>query len=297
MRLFRRVGQSEVLQADAGVGAGAASAPSFARPAARPPLAGWFSNSPLLSGLAVKFVQLAFLAGVYGLLEWITWAEILKPTVMPRPHDVLQTFGESIRSEYVTDNLRVTFRRLGYSFGIAASLGLLTGVVLWRLPLLGKALEPLMASLYAVPWIFFYPLLLILLGIGDKPIILLAVVLGFVPVALNTFVGFREIRPIMLKVGRATGSSPLHTFYKIMMPSAAPYVVAGLKLGFIYTFLSVIATEFLVSADGLGYIVRFAYEFFQVREMYAYVLFIIVLAFILTWLLDRVERALRGRYQ
>jgi len=247
--------------------------------------------------LVTRLQQAAFIALIIALLEGITLAGMVRPTMIPPPHDIFRAFGQAISSGFIAEHLAATFQRLAIAFAIATALGILIGVGLWRAPVLGKALEPLIASLYAMPWIFFYPLLLILLGIGSKPIIFLAVILGVIPIALNTFIGFAEIRPIFLKVGRATGCSPWQTFYKILAPAAAPYIISGMKLGFIYTFLGVVATEFLVSPKGLGFIVHFAYEYFQVKEMYAYVLFMILLAFTLTFSLDRLERALRGRYQ
>lgn len=214
-----------------------------------------------------------------GVLEIVAVAGWVSPTVLPPLHDILSTFVTEVTSGGLLAQAGETFRRLLFGMLIGTLCGLALGVFFWRVPSIGRGLEPLVGSLSAVPWIFFYPLLLLFLGINSGPIVLLAAVRVFVPVTLNVLVGLRDVPPIYYKVGRTFRLSQRQTILKIVTPAAAVYLLAGLEVGAIYGFLSVVGTEFLISDKGLGYVIAQDYNLFRVTHMYAYVLTMVVIAF------------------
>ena len=254
--------------------------------------------SPLLKSLIIlRAQQLGIIAFFLLIFEFITLMEWVRPTTIPFMHKIFPAFWNSILSGEVLPHLGASLYRLLLSVTFATIISVPTGLLLWRIPLLGKAMEPIFASLYGMPWIFFYPVFIIMLGLGNTPIVVLGVLYGSIPIVLNTFLGFTQVRPIYMKVAQSTQASGWRTFWQIQAPAAAPFLVSGMKIGFIYSFLAVITSELLTSPTGLGFLVYYNYYYFNTTEMYGNVLFLIVTGFTLVFLLNRLERALRGRFE
>jgi NitT/TauT family transport system permease protein len=179
------------------------------------------------------------------------------------------------------------------SFGIGTVGGLLVGVIFWKLPFVGATFEPYLVSLYAAPTVVFYPILLAVLGLGPGPIILIASTMAMIPVALNTMVGLKSIPPSLPKLARSMNLGVGQTFRKVLLPAATPLLVPGLVLGCIYATIGVIAMEFILASNGLGFRIGYAYRSFDIERMYAYIVVVVVVAAAVNVALNRIERRVR----
>jgi NitT/TauT family transport system permease protein len=248
--------------------------------------------------MKVRVIQLLILVGIVAVLELIASIGLVRPTVFPAPHLAAEAVWVSLQDGTLFANVAVTLGRVARAFAGAVAVGLAMGVVLWRLPRpVTRSIEPLLASLYAVPWIAFYPALLVVLGLGDAPVVLVAAILSAVPITLNSFIGLSGLRGSWLSVARVTRASLARRIFSVMLPGAAPHIISGLKLGFIYAYLGVIGTEYLRSTEGLGYLVNTSYYFFRTTEMYGYVGVVLVLAIVVTLALTALERRIGGRFR
>jgi NitT/TauT family transport system permease protein len=178
------------------------------------------------------------------------------------------------------DHLAVTTVRVMAGLVAGCLLGFGLGVLFWRLPAIGRSLEPYLLAFYAVPLVVFYPFLLVLLGINSWPIIAISTVMCSVPVALNTWIGFREQMEIHRLVGQALQMPPLLRFRRIELPGALPEIFTGARVGAVYSLVGTIGMEFMVSSKGLGYAVRYQYETFNVPSMYLFLAATLALSFV-----------------
>lgn len=173
--------------------------------------------------------------------------------------------------------------------------GVPLGYLLWRSRGVARALNPYLTTYYAIPVFVFYPLLLAIFGFNVTPIVIIAWAWGVVAVALSTAIGFGHVRTAYVKVGRAMNLGRWEIVRRIMFRAAVPYIMTGLKLGSIYSLIGVVASEFILATQGLGFLVAFSYNNFRPSEMYAGILLIMVLAIALNALLSTVERRLYAR--
>jgi NitT/TauT family transport system permease protein len=144
-----------------------------------------------------------------------------------------------------------------------------------------------------MPLIFFYPLLLVVFGISPTPIILLSIVVGVPPVALNGTTALDGVATAWTKVARSLRATTAQTYLKVLLPAAAPLTFTGIRLSTIYVTISVIAMEFITGSGGVGYRARYYYSSFHVVELYAYVVLVVLLTWALYAVLTRIERNLR----
>lgn len=248
--------------------------------------------------MKVRAIQVTILIALTALWELASLSGMVRPTVLPPPHLAVEAVWGSLYDGTLIPNAAVTLARVAKAFVAAFIVGTAIGFALWRLPrTVTRSIEPLLASLYAVPWIAFYPALLVVFGLGDTPVILVAAILSTVPIALNTFIGLSGLKPSWSAVARVYRASLPQRVFRVLVPGAAPHMVSGFKLGFIYAYLGVIGTEYLRSTQGLGYLVNTSYYLFQTTEMYGYVGVVITLAVVITLSFTALEQRVGGRFR
>jgi NitT/TauT family transport system permease protein len=134
-----------------------------------------------------------------------------------------------------------------------------------------------------------------LVGINVWSVIVIGTVMAGIPMAVNTWVGLSGIRPVYLRLARSVGCGLLQTLFRVALPAAAPMTFAGLRLGTSYELIGAIAMEFTTAQAGLGYRIRYLYESFDTPQMYAYVAIVLVIAVLLTAVLEIAERVVATR--
>lgn len=244
------------------------------------------------SGVATTILValLALLCEIGPRAGW--WGE----EVLPSTSSIVASAADLLGQPQFWGDAGRTSLEIGLSIVFGSVLGLLLGLVFWKLPTVGRIFEPYLVSFYAVPMVLFYPLAIVVVGINASSVVILATVMATIPVALNTTVGLNGIRPVYLKLARSLQCSPRQLLTSIALPAAAPFIVAGLRLGVVYALIGSIAMEFVTAQAGLGYRIRYLYEIFDNQTMFAYIFVVLVVSMILTALLVAVEKLLvKGR--
>ncbi len=237
----------------------------------------------------------AILLGVVALLEILCLTGVIDKLTMQPPHRMVLDLVRMLTSGSLNGAIAKTFSNAGIAFLLALIVGIASAVVLYRLKFLRETLDPLFATYYAIPVFAFYPLLIIIFGLGDAPQILMGFMLAVVAVIVNTLNGFDRVPRVLLKTARVNGMGPVETALKIMLPSAAPYVLTGAKLAVAYAMIGIIGAEFIMSRGGMGYEISFAYTNFDNATMYPLILLILFVSVSINMALARWEKRLMRR--
>jgi NitT/TauT family transport system permease protein len=216
-------------------------------------------------------------------------------TVLPSPSRIFEAGGKEISDGPFLDDARATILALTLSVVIGLVLGGLAGYLFWRKQVIGKIFEPYLVSFYTVPLVVFYPMLIVMIGLNQWPIVLLGSVMAAIPMALNTWVGLTGVRSVYLNLARSLCLTRRQMVRQVALPAAAPMIIAGATLAAIYALIGVVAMEFMVAQQGLGYRIRYRYESFDNNGMYFYIVAVLVLSLILVWLLSFLPRLLGTR--
>jgi NitT/TauT family transport system permease protein len=246
-----------------------------------------FKASPALARWALLLVVL---------LVWEAVARLagLSPIIIAPPSAVfLQIVSTFLGEDTVPGfylNAAITIGEVIAAYLITMIVGVLLGLVFASSKIVGDAFEPLLLVLYAIPKIILYPLLILILGIGVLPNIAFGVLLGVFVVIFNTSAGLRQIEPNYLRLARSLGYGRRAIFFKVVLPAAAPTIVAGLRLGFGYTIIGVITAELLVVSLGLGSLIDYATVNYLTASLYALVLITLALGVAGNSLFSALER-------
>ena len=151
-------------------------------------------------------------------------------------------------------------------------------------------LEPLIAGLFAIPLVVFLPLFILFFGIGVESKIAFGATYAFFPIVLNTIGGISQVDPRFVTVARSMGATERQMFRRVLLPAALPVIVTGLRIGCIIGFLSILGSEMIAGLRGLGSRIVWLAEGMNTAEMFAYIVFVIIMAAILNMSLTRLQK-------
>jgi NitT/TauT family transport system permease protein len=239
--------------------------------------------------------RLAFGVGTILLLELLCRTGVIDHLTMQPPSEMLRDLAVLLASGSMNHAMLKTFMNVAIAGAAAVSAGIVVGVALHGRRAIRQVLEPLFATYYAIPVYAFYPLLIILFGLGDVPQILIGFMLAVVAVIVNTLNGLDRVARVHMKTARVYRLGPIATALKITLPSAALYLLTGAKLALAYAFIGVIGAEFIMSQTGIGYEISFAYNNFDNKTMYPLILLILAVSILINAMLSLWEQLLMQR--
>lgn len=182
--------------------------------------------------------------------------------------------------KFLRDELLRTVSLIALSFVLASATGLVIAYVMWRSSWIRSAVRPYLDIYYSLPLFAVYPMLVVLLGTGIAPIVLLASSFSLVVVVTNAYAGLNGVPPVIDKLA-ASLSMPRGRYVRsVLLPAAAPDIATGLKLALGFSIIAVLASEFILSTQGLGHFISAAYTSFKTEDMYAGVLMVVVLSLV-----------------
>jgi NitT/TauT family transport system permease protein len=240
-------------------------------------------------------VRLIIIIGLIGLLELLCRTGVITRFTMQPPSLIMCDLADILITGRHNAAIAKTLSNSAIAFVSAVIVGIAAGVVIHGVKLLREALDPLFATYYAIPVLAFYPLLIILFGLGDAPQIIIGFMLGVVAVIVNTLNGLDRVPRVLLKTARVARLSRPATARKITLPFAVPFVLTGVKLALAYSLIGVIGSEFIMSTGGMGFEISFAYNNFDNTTMYPLIVLVLVTAIGLNMVVRRWERVVLSR--
>jgi NitT/TauT family transport system permease protein len=247
--------------------------------------------------MSEKLLRVIVVVAMILLVELLCYTGIIPRMVMIAPSDMVVELGKILASGQFSADIQITFTNIAISTVLSVLLGFAAGVIIYSLPSLRDAIEPLLASYYAVPTFVFYPIFITLFGVGSASIIAIAVLLAVVSMVTATLNGLDRIPRVLRKTGQIYRMSRVKTALLIELPAAMPYLFTGVKLSVAYSFIGVIASEFILSGAGVGYAIAYAYNLFENGHMYALMLLVLIAVTVVNTLLNIVDRRLQARRQ
>jgi ABC-type nitrate/sulfonate/bicarbonate transport system permease component len=208
----------------------------------------------------------------------------------PAPSSVIAKLIEMLRSGELITNTLVSLRRLALGTLIGGAPALILGIAMGLNRWMRAAFDPIVAATYPIPKSAILPLALLIFGLGEGSKIFMVAIGVFFPVVINATTGVLEINRIYLDVGRNYKASRWDTFWTIALPGALPVIMTGFKLGIGIGLILIAIAEMIGAKSGLGYMIWTAWETFSVEQMYVGLFTIAIIGFVLTFLLNELER-------
>ncbi|WP_338603042.1 ABC transporter permease subunit [Sulfolobus tengchongensis] len=221
--------------------------------------------------------------------------KLISPYVLSPLSSAITTFPQLFNTNGLIPGglipqLLTTLTELGLAFAFSAVVGLIVGLILGYFKLVGDAYEPLIYLVYAIPGSIYYPVLFLTLGLGVQSKIALGFLFGVFPLIINIISGSKKLNQLYIRLARSMGANGFQVFTKIMIPALAPYIMSGLRLSLVFSFIGVILGEVIASKGGLGFAISVANYNFETPLMYDYIIVVIFLAALFLGIILMIER-------
>ncbi len=227
-----------------------------------------------------------------GLVVWETYGRAIHTVIFAYPTQIAKAFFDLARTGELWFYLQGSLVVLALGLGLAIVIGIPLGIVMGRRPTVEQALEPYINALYSTPTVALIPLIVLWAGFQVKAKVILVFLFCVFPILINTYQGVKNADARLLEVARSFCAGEWSLWRDLMVPSAAPYILAGIRLGIGRGLVGMVVAEFYTAITGLGYMIVQYANTFRTDRLFVPIVVLMILGVGLTSLLRRLERAL-----
>jgi len=224
------------------------------------------------------------LSVVGGLLLWELVSRILiaNALFLAAPSEIVVALYNLARTGELWHHMAVSGAEFALGYVIASVLGIALGLAMASSVTVKRAAQPWVSGLYATPTIALAPLFILWMGIGIWSKVIVVVTLVIFSVSINTEAGLRTTSERLIEMLRSFGATPRQIFFKVSLPSAVPFILAGLKLGIGRGLIGVVVAELFGSRAGLGRLISQSADAFNMPDLFAGVVVLAVAGIVMT---------------
>ena len=246
----------------------------------------------MLNNIRIKLLELSWPIGI-SFVMLAVWEGVVRglgvrSIILPSPSQIIETLIE--RRELLLANLWPSLALTVLGFALSVVGGILVAVLITYSSVLRRSLYPIIVVSQVVPKISIAPLFIVWFGTGMMPSLLLAFLITFFPMTINSALGFRSIDEEIHLMARTFMGSPWQIFWKIRMPNALPHIFSGMKISITLAIIGVIVSEFVASQAGIGYLIKLAGGLLDTPLMMAAITVLSIAGLVLYGLIALVEQ-------
>ncbi len=205
---------------------------------------------------------------VLTIWELAGYFSLISDTLLPRPSSIFLTFVDLVTAGNLLYHFQVSFLRALGGFLIGGTLGLIAGLAVGFSSKAEQTLDPTMQMLRTIPTLAVIPLFILWFGFGEVSILLLIAKGAFFPLYVNAFLGIRSVDTKMFEVAKVLEFSKWKQIKNLILPSALPNILLGLRLALGAAWLALVAAELMGSSEGIGYLITDARQFSQTTVVF-----------------------------
>jgi ABC-type nitrate/sulfonate/bicarbonate transport system permease component len=244
-----------------------------------------------LGSLLETFSPVVSLAVVLAIWSGVALSGIVAEALFPAPWTVLEAGVEMAQEGVLRTDIAVSLQRAVVGFTIGASLGVALGLLTGRTRITRILLNPFLTLLRPIPAIALVPVAIVWFGIGEGSKYFVISYTVFLAVWFNTHHGMDFVPEIYIRASRSLGASRWREFLTVVIPAAAPHIVAGLRLGVALALLSLVAAELTGASSGIGYRLQEARQYIRTDRMFALLVILGVIGAVVDVAVHRISRA------
>ena len=231
--------------------------------------------------IIILIIQLSLI--ITFLISWqlLSSNGYINSFIYSSPSKIIMT----IKNLFVTNNIwchiLTTVNEILIAFLLGTILSFIIAIIFYLFPIIAKIFDPFLTVLNSLPKVALGPIIIIIAGANSKSIILTALLTNIVVNILTIYNGFASIDEIKIKLFKTFKASKLQTLYYLIIPSAYHTIITSLKLNISLTLIGVITGEFLVSQKGIGYLIIYGTQVFNLNLVMAGIIILLVISFII----------------
>lgn len=211
-------------------------------------------------------VSLSF--GIVVAVWWMTSGTVFVEEIVPAPPDVLDRFVGMVESREIFVHVGASFRRIAVGYTLGCTLGLVLGVIMGATQLTRDVLTPPLEFFRNIPPIAMVPVVISIFGIGELGKYFIISYATTIVMIINTAAGVTATPRIRIRAAQCLGAGGKDIFLRIVLPSAWPYILTGLRIALGFAFTGIVAAEMLAAQEGIGFLIMQSTNVIEARDMW-----------------------------
>ena len=228
--------------------------------------------------LAVRWTQIIILVLFFFMWEWFARLRWIDPFLNSQPSRMIRTIINLYHEGVLFQHIGITCLETVLGFISGTVLGTIIAVILWWSNFLARVAEPYLVILNSLPKIALAPIFIIWIGAGSMAIIVMALAISLIVTILEVLNGFLAVDPDQIKLVQTFGAVKRQILTKVILPASVPAIINALKINVGLSWVGVIVGEFLVSKSGIGYLIVYGGQVFQLDLVMSSVLILSIAA-------------------
>lgn len=222
--------------------------------------------------------------------ELLARTEVINTFLSSSPSMVVETTIGLFASGNLWRHILITLVEVLVSFFIAFVIGIGVASLLWSSEMLSKILDPYLTVLNSLPKVALGPLIIIWVGASVRSIIVMSLMINVFVTIINIYVGFAMTNEEYIKLLKTMGASKMQIFTKVILPANRKNIINALKINISMSLIGVIMGELLVSKEGLGYLIMYGSQVFNINLVITSVVILGILSYLLYIIVDKIEK-------
>ena len=235
-------------------------------------------------------IQVLLVLIFLGLWEYLSDRKIINAFIFSAPSKIVKVIMELYVKDNLFQHIWVTLKEVLISFGLGFVRSMILAIIFYSFDMVYKIFDPFITMLNSLPKVAIGPLILIWCGANIKSVIIMALLINLIVSVITIYTGFRKVSSNHLLLFKSFGASKVKTLWYLVIPSSINSIISSLKLNISMSFIGVIMGEFLVSKEGVGYLIIYGTQVFNLDLVLAGVLILVVLSYVLYKPISLIEK-------
>lgn len=231
------------------------------------------------------FIIISFLI----LWEYFVKVGVLNSFLYSSPSKIGITILSLVENGQLFKHISITLYEVLISFLLSSSIGIFIAFLFWRFPMLAKVIDPYITIINSLPKVALGPLIIIWVGAGMSSIILMALLISLFSTIIQTFTGFLSVPKQYIILFKSFQAKPLQVFLRLILPYNFDTIISTLKINISLTLIGVIMGELLVSKSGLGYLIMYGSQVFQLDLVISSIVILGIISYLMYLVLDKLS--------
>lgn len=242
--------------------------------------------------LLIRLTQLFIITSF--IIIWQTLADynLINTFIFSSPKKVINCIINLHISGNLYNNIIITVWETTFSFLLGTFLGLIIASLMWWNKFIAKVIDPYLTIINSLPKVALGPIIIIWAGAGMKSIILMALLISVVVTIISVYQSFLETDPIKIKLMKTLNANKFQIYTKLIFPNSIPNIISALKINVSMSLIGVIMGEFLVSKEGIGYLIMYGSQVFNLDLVISGIFILCIVATIMYYIIIYLENKL-----
>ena len=236
---------------------------------------------------------------IFLILFWqlITDLKLVDSFIISSPKNIMKTIINLYKTNNLFKHINTTLYELFISFIISMSLSIISASILWYYPKIAKIIEPYLTLLNSLPKVALGPIILIWFGTNIKSIMIMAILISSIIITINIYNGFINVDRNKIKLIHSFTNNRIYLFKYLVFPSNILTIISNLKICISMSLIGIIMGEFLVSKKGIGYLILYGSQIFNLDLVMTGIFLLCILAIILYLIINLLEKIYIKKFQ